>query len=90
MVATYITENGFASMSSRPGILYSIVSGVCLVFTPVYITRFTRTGKEAWTNGIMSIFAFLSRAYAFGCGLVAHLGWYDPPAASVVLVFSHW
>ena len=48
--------------------------------------RFTRTGKEAWTNGIMSVFAFLAWAYAFGGGLVAYLGWYDAPAASVVLV----
>ena len=34
----------------------------------------------------MSVFAFLAWAYAFGGRLVAYLGWYDPLAASVVLV----
>jgi len=86
VVAAYITANGFASISSKPGLLYYLVFGVCLILTPIYITRFTRTGKEAWTNGIMSVFAFLAWAYAFGGGLVAYLGWYDAPAASVVLV----
>jgi len=86
VIAAYITANGFAGLSSKPGILFYVIFGVCLIFTPIYITRFTRTGKEAWTNGIMSVFAFLAWAYAFGGGLVAYLGWYDAPAASVVLV----
>jgi len=40
VVAAYITANGFASMSSRPGVLFYVIFGVCLIFTPIYINWF--------------------------------------------------
>jgi uncharacterized membrane protein len=86
VVAAYISANGVARLAQSPGTLFTVIFAVCVVCTPLYITRFTSTPKEAWTNSLMAIAAFIVWAYATGGGLVTYLGWYDAPTASVILV----
>jgi len=86
VVAAYISANGVATLARNPGTLFILIFVACLICTPLYITRFTSTRKEAWTNGLMAIAAFIVWAYATGVGLVNYLGWYDAPTASVILV----
>jgi len=86
VVAAYISANGIAALSRNPGTLFTLIFAACVVCTPFYITRFTSTRKEAWTNSVMAVAAFIVWAYATGGGLVRYLGWYDAPTASVILV----
>ncbi|MDR4469851.1 MAG: hypothetical protein MRJ68_16400 [Nitrospira sp.] len=86
VIAAYISANGLATLSQNPGTLFTLIFVVCVVCTPVYITRFTSTRKEAWTNGVMAVVAFIVWAYATGGGLIRYLDWYDAPTASVILV----
>jgi len=85
VVAAYISANGAATLARNPGILFILIFVACLVCTPVYITRFTNTPKEAWINSVMAIAAFIVWAYATGAGLFYYAGWYDAPTASVIL-----
>jgi len=86
VVAAYISANGVATLARSPGTLFTLIFAACVLCTPLYITRFTSTRKEAWTNSVMAIAAFMVWAYATGGGLVTYLGWYDAPTASVILV----
>jgi hypothetical protein len=86
IVAAYISANGVATLAQKPGPLFGLIFATCLVCTPLYITRFTSTRNEAWTNGVMAMAAFIVWAYATGGGLVTHLGWYNAPTASVILI----
>lgn len=86
VVAAYISANGVASLAPSPGTLFTLIFAACVICTPLYITRFTNTRKEAWTNSVMAVLAFMVWAYATGGGLVMYLGWYDAPTASVILV----
>jgi uncharacterized membrane protein len=86
VVAAYISANGVAVLSRFSGILFIVIFAVCLIATPIYITRFAETKKEKWINGSMSFIAFIVWAYATGIGLVKHLNWYDAPTASVILI----
>lgn len=86
VIAAYISANGVATAGQRPGTLFTVIFVVCLICTPLYITRFARTRQEAWTNGAMATTAFLIWAYATGGGLFKYLDWYDAPSASVILV----
>ncbi len=85
-VAAYISANGVAALALKPGSLFILIFVACVVCTPLYITQFTTTRKEAWINGLMAVAAFIVWAYATGGGLVKYLGWYDAPTASVILV----
>lgn len=86
VVAAYISANGVATLARNRGLLFTVIFGACLACTPLYITRFTTTRKEAWTNSLMATAAFVVWAYATGEGLATFLGWYDAPTASVILV----
>ncbi|MFL5386284.1 MAG: hypothetical protein ACJ8GN_27520 [Longimicrobiaceae bacterium] len=86
VIAAYISASGVATAASNPRTLAYLTFFVCLICTPLYITRFTETRKEAWTNGGMATIAFVVWAYATGGGLFQYLDWYDPPTASVILV----
>ncbi len=86
VVAAYISASGVATLARNPGTLFFLIFAACVLCTPLYITRFTSTRKEAWTNSLMAIAAFIVWAYASGGGLVKHLDWYDAPTASVILV----
>lgn len=86
VIAAYISANGLASVARSPGTLFVLIFGICVICTPLYITRFTNTRKEAWTNSVMAVAAFIVWAYATGGGLVTYFGWYDAPTASVILV----
>lgn len=86
VISAYISANGVATLSKHTEIIFYLIFFVCLIFTPIYITRFATTKKESWTNGIMASIAFVVWAYATGGGLVKHIGWYDAPTASVILV----
>jgi hypothetical protein len=86
VVAAYISANGVATLARNPGTLFTLIFAACVICTPLYLTRFTSTQKEAWTNSVMGIAAFVIWAYATGGGLVKYLGWYDAPTASVILV----
>jgi hypothetical protein len=86
VVAAYVSANGVATLARNPGTLFFFIFLACLVCTPLYITRFTSTRKEAWTNSLMAMAAFVVWAYATGGGLTKHIGWYDAPTASVILV----
>ena len=85
IVAVYMTANGFATQAMNPGLWYALIFFICLILTPWYITRFAKTRREAWTNGVMATAAFVIWSYAFGGGIVAHLDWYDPAGGSVML-----
>jgi hypothetical protein len=87
IVAAYISANGAASLSRHEHVLVYVIFGLCLILTPLYITRFTTTPTEAWTNGGMATAAFVVWAYATGGGLFDSLDWYDAGTAAVVLVF---
>lgn len=86
IVAAYIAANGAATGANNAGLLFTVIFAACIVCTPVYITRFATTTKEAWTNGVLATLAFIVWAYATGGGLIAYLDWYDPAAGSVILV----
>lgn len=86
VVAAYISANGLATLVQNPAILFTLIFATCLICTPLYITRFTSSRTEAWTNSVMAIAAFVVWAYATGGGLALYLGWYDAPTASVILV----
>jgi len=86
VVAAYISATGAATLALNPSILFILIFIACLVCTPVYITRFTNTSKEAWINSVMAVAAFVVWAYATGGGLFNYLGWYDAATASVTLV----
>lgn len=86
VVVAYISANGLAESASKPEIIFPLIFVACFVCTPIYITRFTTTSKEAWTNGIMALFAFVIWAYATGGGLFKYWGCYDAPTASVLLI----
>ena len=86
IVAAYISANGAATGASNPRVLFILIFVACVICTPFYITRFTKTRKEAWTNGAMATVAFIVWAYATGGGLIAYLHLYDAATASVILV----
>jgi hypothetical protein len=86
VVAAYISANGVATQARAQGILFSLIFAACLICTPIYITRFTNTRREAWINSLMGVTAFIVWAYATGGGLIKYLDWYDAPTASVILV----
>ena len=86
IVAVYIAASGIALQAKSPGVLLFVLFAFCVVCTPLYVTRFTSTTREAWVNSAMAVVAFVVWAYATGGGLVQYLGWYDGPTASVVLM----
>lgn len=86
VVAAYLVASGFAVDAKNAGTWFIVIFTACIVTTPIYITRFTVTRKEAWTNSIMALLAFVVWAYASGVGFFHHLKWYDAPTASVVLI----
>lgn len=85
VVAAYISASGAAPLARAPGFLVTLIFVVCLVCTPLYVTRFTTTKKESVVNSTMALLAFVVWAYATGVGLFQYLGWYDAPTASVLL-----
>ena len=86
IVAAYLSASGVATLSESAGTLLVLIFGICLVCTPLYITRFASTRKEAWVNGTMATIAFVIWAYATGTGVFQHFNKYDPAAASVTLI----
>lgn len=86
IVAAYISANGVAILARTPGVLLVIIFAVCVICTPLYVTRFTTTKNESMVNSLMAVVAFVVWAYATGGGLFKYLDWYDGPTASVVLV----
>jgi hypothetical protein len=86
IVAAYTSANGIAILSKHQAILFTAIFLICLVGTPIYITRFARTRKQRWYNGIIATVAFIVWAYATGLGLVKYMNWYDAPTASVILI----
>lgn len=85
VLAAYIAMNGMATSSKHQATLFAIIFIACITCTPIYITRFTTTKKEAWTNSVMAVIAFAIWAYATGQGIFTCIGLYDPPTASVLL-----
>ncbi len=86
IVAIYISANSAATLARNPDILFILIFIACFVCTPFYITRFTNTKKEAWTNSVMGVVAFVVWAYATGVGIFKYLDWYDAPTASVIML----
>jgi hypothetical protein len=86
VVAAYIFANGLATSSPWPGVLFILIFIICALCTPFYITRFTKTDKEAWTNGIVAFCAFIVWAYAIGGGFFPYFKLYNAPTASVILI----
>ena len=86
IIAAYISASGAATAAQNARALLILIFVICVICTPLYVTRFTNTKKESWTNSIMAVLAFVVWAYATGGSLFTHLGWYDAPTASVVLV----
>jgi hypothetical protein len=86
IIAAYISATNMAPLARRPGTLLLIIFVICVVCTPLYVTRFTKTRKESVVNSLMAVAAFVVWAYATGGGLFKYLDWYDAPTATVVLV----
>jgi len=86
VIAAYIITNGIATKARDQKMWFILIFFVCLICTPIYITRFTRTRMEAWVNGITATIAFVIWAYAIGVGFFNYIGWYDAPAASIILI----
>jgi hypothetical protein len=92
IVAAYITVLGLIS-STPPraqGPIAVAIFVLCLILTPVYLSRFAAPNEPRATQLIVSTLAFIIWAYAVGAdnGLFGNdiLNWYNGAIASILLV----
>jgi hypothetical protein len=92
IVAAYITVLGLIS-STPPRAQVPIAVAIfvlCLILTPVYLSRFAAPNEPRATHLSVSTFAFIFWAYAVGAnnGLFGKeiLDWYNGAIASILLI----